>query len=96
MKRLLSIACACLWSPCAFAGDLMPDLSQVTTTIARPGTAILWSEVPLIASSNQGNEVFRLEPGGCLRGPLRIRAEDGSELFRLEAGATYPHNCMEK
>lgn len=37
---------------------------------------------------------FELEPGGCLRGPLRFFSpDDGSVIFKLAAGAEYPVGC---
>ena len=40
------------------------------------------------------HEIFRLEYGGCLRGPLVISDPVGDkEVFRLVEGADFPNGC---
>ena len=38
-------------------------------------------------------ETFRMEEGGCLRGPIVFTGTDGKEIFRLLPGIEYPTNC---
>lgn len=40
-----------------------------------------------------GYEIFRLSPGGCLRGPLEFKDEAGRAKFALGAGNDYPSGC---
>jgi hypothetical protein len=46
---------------------------------------------PLVVTSPV--EIFRLDKGGCLRGPLVIRDVEGKEKFRLTPGTEYPSGC---
>lgn len=42
-------------------------------------------------------EIFRLGPGGCLRGPITItNPNTGVVIFQLLAGAEYPAGCADK
>jgi hypothetical protein len=38
-------------------------------------------------------EVFSMNPGACLRGPLRFKDADGKVQFSLDPGIDYPTDC---
>lgn len=50
---------------------------------------------PLAITTKSGPtvEVFRLDPGGCLIGPLTIKDRDGVDLFRLPVDTDFPEGC---
>lgn len=60
------------------------------------GHAFHRHQPPLLSVTTQAGptvEVFRLEPGGCLIGPLMIKDREGVDLFRLPADTDYPAGC---
>lgn len=42
--------------------------------------------IPLLIATESDVEIFRLLPGGCIRGPAVLFGKDGEEIFRLAAG----------
>ena len=41
-------------------------------------------------------EIFRMDAGGCLRGPIVFTEIDGKEIFRLLPDIEYPTDCGHK
>jgi hypothetical protein len=52
-------------------------------------------EYPLIVFSDKSytHEIFKMEKGACLRGPLTIQSPDGLVVFSLTGGGEYPPGC---
>lgn len=48
----------------------------------------------LVKVNTSIGETFRMEDGGCLRGPLTFfDPVSHKELFKLDAGVSYPGGC---
>ena len=93
MKFVLPVV-AVLAATSALAQQSSVPLSEFSVKeIARTSDLPVYPLV-VFSGNDYAKELFRLEPGGCLRGPLVFRGDDGRDMFRLDAGATYPTGCM--
>lgn len=54
---------------------------------------MFWTSDQVLLVRTNGQEIFWLMPGGCLRGPLKFYDERGAASFQLDAGADYPVGC---
>lgn len=66
--------------------------TTLTGNVLGGSTITNWHSGPTLIIS-ESLELFRLESGGCLRGPLVIRNSKGVEMFRLDANVYYPAGC---
>ena len=86
--KYLSIA-TLLIATSAYAGELSDSTFEWLKT-AKVYPLVINSAKP---DDSAGFEIFRMEPGACLRGPLVFHQADGKEQFRLGDGIEYPTGC---
>lgn len=89
MRLILGIIIGMLAGP-AFAGDpiWVPYSLGITT-----GDTVIFDTVDMAKTPQ---EIFRMSPGACLRGPLAFFRQNGEVIFRLEKDIEYPIGCGDK
>jgi hypothetical protein len=92
MRWPIGFVLASFLSASAFAQQPAPDRRD------DPGNGVLSIDTTTVLSAvqfhrGQSTTVFRMYPGGCLRGPLQFFDADGKVIFLLADGIEYPTGC---